>query len=105
VTKLPKTADNPRVIKTTNPEDTILLPAQVADLLYTTEASLAQMRSRGNGPKFIKMNSRILYRLSDIRAYLDANTVTRTGEQSTVFAEPAVNVATLRRSDVATHRD
>jgi predicted DNA-binding transcriptional regulator AlpA len=83
--RLPKT--DPAPVDTTNAVDTILLPAQLAELLRTSEASLAQRRSRGNGPRFIKLGSRVLYRLSDVHEWLDANTVTRTGEQLALFDE------------------
>jgi hypothetical protein len=58
------------------------LPSQVARVLGTTEAGLAQMRYRGTGPKFCKVagGRKVLYRWSDVRAYLDANTVQRTDE-------------------------
>src|ERR1700722_4434346 len=52
----------------------IALPKQVAQVLDTTEAGLAQMRYRRTGPRFAKRGSRVLYRWSDVRAYLDANT-------------------------------
>jgi hypothetical protein len=55
-------------------------PAQVAPALDTTEAGLAQMRYRGTGPRFIKRGRRVLYRWSDVRAYLDANTRQRTDD-------------------------
>jgi hypothetical protein len=55
-------------------------PAQVAPVLDTTLAGLAQMRYRGTGPKFVKRGKRVLYRWSDVRAYLDANTVQRTDD-------------------------
>ena len=55
-------------------------PAQVAPVLDTTEAGLAQMRYRGTGPKFIKSGRRVLYRWSDVTAYLDANTCQRTDD-------------------------
>lgn len=54
-------------------------PKEVATALYTNEMALAQMRYRGTGPKFIKRGSRVLYRWSDISAYLDAQTRERTG--------------------------
>lgn len=57
--------------------DTILTPAQTAEMLHTSEGALAQMRSRGNGPRYCT-RPRILYRLSDIREWLDANTATST---------------------------
>lgn len=53
---------------------------QVAAVLGTTEAGLAQMRYRGTGPRFIKRGRRVLYRWSDVRAFLDENTVTRTDD-------------------------
>lgn len=60
--------------------DDVALPGPVARLLDTTEDGLAQMRYRGTGPKFIRRGRRILYRWSDVRDYLDANTRQRTDE-------------------------
>ena len=57
--------------------DALLTPAQVAELLHTSEGALAQMRYRGNGPEFIR-RPRILYRLSKIRVWLDANSAIST---------------------------
>ena len=66
---------------TTNPADLdVALPKQVAELLDTTQAGLAQMRYRGTGPKYIKAGKKILYRWSDIRAYFEANTLQRTDD-------------------------
>jgi hypothetical protein len=56
------------------------LPSQVAPVLGTSTAGLAQMRYRGTGPKFCKVGSKVVYRWSDIRRYLDANTLQRTDE-------------------------
>jgi hypothetical protein len=56
------------------------LPSQVAPVLGTSEAGLAQMRYRGTGPRFVKRGRRVLYRWSDVRAYLDANTCQRTDD-------------------------
>jgi hypothetical protein len=53
---------------------------EVAPVLDTSVAGMAQMRYRGNGPRFIKRGRRVLYRWSDVRAYLEANTVTRTDD-------------------------
>lgn len=56
-------------------------PAQVADALGTTVAGLAQMRYRGTGPRFTRVGIRkVLYRWSDVRAYLDANSCQRTDD-------------------------
>ena len=56
-------------------------PKEVAEYLHTTEAGLAQMRYRGTGPKFCKVGPRkVVYRWSDVRAYLEANTMQRTDD-------------------------
>lgn len=55
-------------------------PAQIAPVLDTSLAGLAQMRYRGTGPKFVKRGKRVLYRWSDVRAYLEANTLQRTDD-------------------------
>lgn len=55
-------------------------PPQVAESLHITTQSLAQMRYRGTGPKFIKAGPRkVLYRWSDVNAWLDANVHDQTG--------------------------
>lgn len=55
-------------------------PKQVAAALHMSEEALAQLRYRGTGPKFIRVGARkVLYRWSDVNAYLDANTTTQTG--------------------------
>jgi hypothetical protein len=61
-------------------------PKEVAPVLHTTEQGLAQMRYRGTGPKFIKVGHKVLYRWSDVNAYLDANTVERTDDPRGVSA-------------------
>jgi hypothetical protein len=61
-------------------QDDIAKPEQVAEALDTSLAGLAQMRYRGTGPKFVKRGRRVLYRWSDVRDYLDANTCQRTDD-------------------------
>lgn len=39
-----------------------------------SKATLATWRSRGNGPKFLKVGGRVLYRLADITAWESKNT-------------------------------
>ncbi|MGO4258774.1 helix-turn-helix transcriptional regulator [Marmoricola sp. RAF53] len=55
--------------------DTLLRARVVADLLGTTEGRLANMRCAGVGPTFIKIGHSVRYRVSDIEAYLNANTI------------------------------
>lgn len=56
-------------------------PAEVSQEITVSTATLAQHRSRGTGPKFVKAGGRVLYRWSDVDAWLDANTYqsTRSG--------------------------
>ena len=54
---------------------------EVAVVLHTTEMGLAQLRYKGDGPKFIRVGKRkVIYRWSDVQDYLDANTMTRTDD-------------------------
>lgn len=56
-------------------------PKEVAHYLHTTTAGLAQLRYRGVGPKFIKVGPRkVIYRWTDVHAYLEANTMQRTDD-------------------------
>lgn len=57
----------------------LITPPQLAEYLGTTVGNLAQMRYHGNGPAFIKAGRRVLYRETDVQAWLDANTRTQTG--------------------------
>jgi hypothetical protein len=50
-------------------------PADVADALHTTVAALSQDRYLNRGVPYIKHGRRVLYRWSDVRQYLEANTV------------------------------
>jgi hypothetical protein len=62
-------------------------PGEVAAALGTSEGGLAQMRFRGTGPNYIRIGGakrgRILYRWSDVRAYLDAKTIQPTDPAGT----------------------
>lgn len=51
--------------------DMLLTPAEVADYLSVTEASLGNDRYNGVGVPFIKIGSRVRYRLSALLEYLD----------------------------------
>lgn len=57
----------------------LLTPAQLGEHLGLTVGALAQMRYRGNGPKFIKLGGKqVRYRESDVQAWLDQQTRDRT---------------------------
>jgi len=58
-----------------------LTPKEVAEILHTSEAGLAQLRYRGTGPRFVKIGPRkVIYRLADVQAYLDERTRQRTDD-------------------------
>ncbi|WP_298589507.1 AlpA family transcriptional regulator [uncultured Kocuria sp.] len=63
----------------TAPTDKLLTPAELADYLGTTTGNLAQFRYRGTGPAFVKVGRRVLYRESDVTAWIAANVRTMTG--------------------------
>jgi predicted DNA-binding transcriptional regulator AlpA len=65
-------------------EDDLLTPEVLATMLEKTPASLAQWRYQGLGPRFIKAGRLVRYRRSDVLAWLDANTVQRTGTPASV---------------------
>jgi predicted DNA-binding transcriptional regulator AlpA len=53
-------------------------PEEVAETLHTTTAGLAQLRYRGEGPKFVRAGRRrVLYRWSDVEDWIEASTRTR----------------------------
>lgn len=49
-------------------------PAEVSAVTTLSQHTLAGYRSKGTGPRFIKAGGRVLYRWSDVDAWLDANT-------------------------------
>ena len=57
----------------------LMTPADLAAKLEKSLAALAQWRYLGRGPKFIKLGRSIRYRTSDVEAWLDQQTVQRTG--------------------------
>lgn len=64
----------------TNSLDTLTCK-QVAQILHTSEAGLAQMRYRGVGPKFCRVaNRKVIYTRQHVEEYLAANTIQRTDD-------------------------
>lgn len=57
-------------------------PAEVAEALHTTTASLAQMRYRGDGPKFVRVagRRRVLYRWVDVEQWITDSLHNRTDD-------------------------
>lgn len=63
-------ADNERLLKA----------PEVAQWLRTSVAQLANMRSLGTGPPYLKMGSSVRYREGDLLAWIEAQTVRGKGE-------------------------
>lgn len=56
----------------------MITPDVLATFLHTTPSSLAQMRYRGDGPKFVRVGRRrILYRWLDVQTWIHDSTCTR----------------------------
>jgi hypothetical protein len=65
------TAPSPSVSSADVPE--LMTPKEVAALLRCTVAALSQLRYRDEGPTYISIGRKILYRREDIRIYLKQN--------------------------------
>lgn len=59
----------------------LAVPKEVAELLHTSVESLAQMRYKGNGPRFVKLGHRVYYRWSDVNEWINSNVMTRTDDR------------------------
>ncbi len=55
-------------------------PAEAAELTGISIAALAQLRHRGQGPRFYKPTARaVLYKRSEVLAWVEASVRTKTG--------------------------
>lgn len=60
---------------------TFLKAREVAEWLGISEQALAQDRFRGDGIPFVRIGTRVRYRLADLHEYVEKNTVVP-GEQT-----------------------
>ena len=59
----------------------LFMVAGAADFLKLAPKTLAHMRGRGDGPKYVRANARVVrYRLADLEAWLEARVVSSTSE-------------------------
>ena len=67
---------------TTSPRPQFLTPAQLSERWSgrINVRTLANWRSQGNGPPFCKIGGAIAYRLSDVEAWEQRNTVSSTSQ-------------------------
>ena len=63
-----------------------LRPNELADRWRISPRTLARWRWTGDGPRFLKVSGKVLYRIEDIEAFEAAHVRTRTDER----AVPAV---------------
>lgn len=54
-------------------KDDVLTSQLLADKLRCSVSTVARDRALGRGPKFIRHNGRVLYRISDVEEWMDAN--------------------------------
>lgn len=59
----------------------LLTPAELGSRWHKSKAALAQMRYRGDGPKFLKISGSIFYRVKDILEFEDSQVRTRTDDE------------------------
>ncbi|GAA0530799.1 hypothetical protein GCM10010172_09370 [Paractinoplanes ferrugineus] len=52
-----------------------LTPARLSERWSVTVGHLANQRSEGSGPPYLKLGGRILYRLSDVETYEERSLV------------------------------
>lgn len=63
--------------------DELLTPREVSNMLGIGEASLTQMRYNKSGPKYVKVNSRVVrYEAEAVREWIDSNTITPSTDES-----------------------
>ena len=55
--------------------------AQVAQLLHVKPDTLARWRMHGTGPRYLKLNGKILYHQDDIAEFVRTRRFVSTGEQ------------------------
>lgn len=59
-------------------KERVLTPEEVAEYLGSTKSWLAQMRYRGDGPRFLKMGRLVRYRERDLIEWLETRIHNRT---------------------------
>jgi hypothetical protein len=87
----------PDPIDRTGRESDLLTDAQLAVRWQLSRGTLANQRSQGRGPAYLKLAGRVRYRLSDIEAYERAGFVSRGPAGITSLGEPSDARETVER--------
>jgi excisionase family DNA binding protein len=61
-------------------EQSYVTTLEAAELLHLSPRTLERRRSRGDGPRFHRAGRRVLYRVSEIEAWLESNGFNSTSE-------------------------
>lgn len=78
-----------------------LRPDELADRWRISPATLARWRWLGEGPRFLKVSGKVLYRLADIEDYEAAHVRSRTDERAVpTVVEPFAPKRGKRRDPV-----
>jgi hypothetical protein len=78
-----------------------LRPDELADRWRISPRTLERWRWTGEGPRFLKVSGKVLYRLEDIEAFEAAHVRSRTDERATPMAvEPFAPKRGKRRNHV-----
>ena len=62
-------------------QETFLDTRAAANYLNLKPATLEAWRTRGGGPRYVRLGTAIRYRLSDIEAYVEARTEASTSQR------------------------
>ncbi|MBD8029209.1 helix-turn-helix transcriptional regulator [Corynebacterium gallinarum] len=62
----------------------LLTPDQLGERWGKTRQALAQMRYRGDGPRFVKIGKSVLYRVQDVLDFEESQIRTRTDDEPAV---------------------
>lgn len=55
---------------------------RAAEILGVSVRTLQRQRVRGDGPRYVKIGKRVLYREEDLQAYIEGSTRQSTSEQA-----------------------
>ena len=80
-----------------SPEPNLLTDAQLAVRWQLSRGTLANQRSQGRGPAYLKLAGRVRYRLSDIEAYEQAGFVSREPVETASLGDPSNVRETVER--------
>lgn len=75
------TANHAKNTTPIRPDDLTLLDNnQAAEMMHINSRTLQNWRSTGKSPRYVKVGRHVRYRVSDLRAWLDAQSRNHTGE-------------------------